>query len=70
MLWSNSLAVPELATRIQRERRADLETTTGLLAQLFFCAEILAVPPGHGPLAEPARREADRLLESLKRRHR
>jgi hypothetical protein len=71
MLWSNSLAVPELASRIQRERRAELESTTGLLAQLFFCAEILAVPPEHaGPLAEPARREADRLLVDLANRMR
>jgi hypothetical protein len=69
MLWSNSLAVPQLATRIQQERRADLESTTGLLVQLFFCAEVLAVPPEHaGPLTEPARREADRLLVSLSNR--
>lgn len=71
MLWSNSLAVPELAMRIQRERRADLESPTGLLVQLFFCAEILAVPPEYaGPLAEPARRDADRLLATLAMRHR
>jgi hypothetical protein len=71
MLWCNSLAVPELASRIQRERRADLESTTGLLAQLFFCAEVLAVPPAYaGSLAEPARREADRLLVGLASRMR
>ena len=69
MLWSNSLAVRQLATRIQQERRADLESRTGLLAQLYFCAEALALPPEYaGPLAQPARREADRLLVSLSNR--
>jgi hypothetical protein len=53
MLWSNSLAVPQLATRIQQERRADLESTTGLLTQLYFCAEALAVPPEYAGSLSP-----------------
>jgi hypothetical protein len=62
MLWAASLVVPDLAERVQRERRADLDSPSGRLSQLFFCAELLADPGYAGVLAEPARRAADRLL--------
>ncbi|MHA6631824.1 hypothetical protein ACU61A_40880 [Pseudonocardia sichuanensis] len=67
-LWVNSLAVPRLAERVRRERRADLDSRSGVLASLFFCAELLSAPPGYaGPLAEPVHREAARLLTELGR---
>lgn len=65
-LWGNSLAVPELAERVQREYQADLDSRSGLLSQLFFCAGIIAAGEDYaGPLAEPSRREAFRLVSSL-----
>jgi hypothetical protein len=65
-LWGNSLAVPALAERVQREYQADLGSRSGLLSQLFFCAEMIAAGADYaGPLAEPARREAARLISSL-----
>jgi hypothetical protein len=65
-LWGNSLAVPALADRVQREYQADLGSRSGLISQLFFCAEIIAAGDGYaGPLAEPSRREAARLISSL-----
>lgn len=65
-LWGNSLAVPELAQRVQREYRADLDSRSGLLSQLFFCCELIAAGDDYaGPLAEPSRREAARLVNSL-----
>ncbi|MGH3824099.1 MAG: hypothetical protein ACRDRA_14905 [Pseudonocardiaceae bacterium] len=66
-LWGNSLAVPALAARVRREYRADLGSRSGLLSQLFFCAEIIAAGDRYaGPLAEPAQREATRLISSLR----
>jgi hypothetical protein len=62
MLWAASLVIPGLAERVQRERRADLDSRSGWLAQLFFCAELLADVDYAGVLAEPARQAADRLL--------
>ncbi len=65
-LWGNSLAVPELAARVQWEYQADLGSRSGLLSQLFFCAEIIAAGDRYaGPLAGPAHREATRLISSL-----
>ncbi len=65
-LWGNSLAVPALAERVQRNYQADLGSRSGLVSQLFFCAEIIAAGDGYaGPLAEPSRREAVRLIRSL-----
>ncbi|MGH3719676.1 MAG: hypothetical protein ACRDRI_12740 [Pseudonocardiaceae bacterium] len=65
-LWGNSLAVPELAERVQREYRADLDSRSGLLSQLFFCSEMISAGADYaGPLAEPSRREANRLISSL-----
>lgn len=65
-LWGNSLAVPALAERVQREYQADLGSRSGLVSQVFFCAEIIAAGESYaGPLAEPSRREAARLISSL-----
>lgn len=65
-LWGNSLAVPALAARVQREYQADLGSRSGLLSQLFFCAEMIAAGDRYaGPLAEPTQREATRLISSL-----
>ncbi len=65
-LWGSSLAVPALAERVQREYQADLGSRSGLMSQLFFCAEMIVAGDGYaGPLAEPSRREAIRLISSL-----
>ncbi|MGC0419260.1 hypothetical protein [Embleya sp. AB8] len=65
-LWGTSLAVPQLAERVRRERRADLESVEGRVMALFFCAKVVG---GYGdpadPLYEPARHEATRLIQEL-----
>ncbi|MFE7038990.1 hypothetical protein ACFU9X_05895 [Streptomyces atratus] len=65
-LWGNSLAVPALADRVWRERRPDLETTSGRLMALLFCAKATG-PHAHpeDPRLEPARKEAARLVAEL-----
>jgi hypothetical protein len=66
-LWGSSLAVPVLAERVQREYQADLASRSGLVSQLYFCAEMIAAGDGYaGPLAESSRREAARLISSLR----
>ncbi|MGH3550127.1 MAG: hypothetical protein ACRDQU_18845 [Pseudonocardiaceae bacterium] len=65
-LWGNSLTVPDLADRVQREYQTDLDSWSGLLSQLFFCAETIAAGADYaGPLAEPSRWEAARLISLL-----
>ncbi|MGW2702289.1 hypothetical protein [Streptomyces sp. NPDC001340] len=66
-LWGNSLVLPELAERVWRERRRDLESRDGMLMSLFFCTKVL------GPHADPgdprmglARIEADRIVADLR----
>lgn len=65
-LWGNSLAVPALAQRVWAERRPDLESRSGWLMALFFCAKVVG-PHGHpqDPRLEPARKEAARLIAEL-----
>lgn len=65
-LWGNSLAVPALAERVWSERRPDLESRSGLLMALFFCAKV-AGPHAQpeDPRLEPARKEAARLTARL-----
>ncbi|MHC5261462.1 hypothetical protein ACYSUO_26555 [Streptomyces sp. UC4497] len=65
-LWGNALAVPALAERVRRERRPDLESRSGRLMALFFCAKV-AGPYAHeaDPRLEPARKEATRLIGEL-----
>nr|WP_246361061.1 hypothetical protein [Haloechinothrix aidingensis] len=65
-LWANSLAVPDLAERVQQVFAADLGSRTGLVCQLYACAELLAAGEDYaGPLAEPARAAADGLVTAL-----
>lgn len=40
-LWVGSLHYPALADRVRAERRADLESTSGKIMALFYCAKIL-----------------------------
>jgi hypothetical protein len=62
-LWSSSLAVPAVAARIWRERRADLESPSGTLMALFCLARLIGSPRAQaGPLYGPALREASLLL--------
>lgn len=65
-LWGNALAIPELAERVWRERRPDLECRSGRLMALFFCAKVVG-PHAHeaDPRLEPARKEAARLVREL-----
>ncbi|MEU6212171.1 hypothetical protein ABZ891_20020 [Streptomyces sp. NPDC047023] len=66
-LWGNALAVPGLADRVHRERRADLESRDGKLMSLFFLSKIVG-PYAYeeDPLLAPARREAQRLVAELR----
>lgn len=65
-LWGNSLAVPALAERVWHERRPDLESRSGRLMALFFCAKVVG-PHAHeaDPRLEAARKEAARLVAEL-----
>lgn len=65
-LWGNSLAVPELAERVWRERRPDMESRSGRLMALFFCAKVTG-PHAHpeDPRLGPAREAAARLLKGF-----
>ncbi|MEU7024457.1 hypothetical protein ABZ990_27960 [Streptomyces sp. NPDC046203] len=65
-LWGASLAVPDLADRVQSERRDDLASRDGKLMTLFVAAKIL------GPYADPedprlgaARETAERVAKEL-----
>ena len=67
-LHNASLAVPALADRICDERRADMDSRTGRLCQLYMCARVIDAPPDwSGPLLEPAKRIARDVLNSLER---
>ncbi|MFZ3560817.1 hypothetical protein [Streptomyces sp. BH055] len=65
-LWGNALAVPTLADRVWTERRPDLESRSGRLMALFFCAKVMG-PHAHeaDPRLEPARKAAARLADEL-----
>lgn len=67
-LWGSSLAVPDLADRVLRERREDFESRDGKLMTLFVCAKILG-PGAHpeDPRLEPARRTAERIVAELQK---
>lgn len=67
-LWGVSLGVPSLVVRIEQEFSADLNTRSGKLAQLLFCANSTRAFARHGrlmPFTEPARLAAAGLIESL-----
>ncbi|WP_083418860.1 hypothetical protein [Pseudofrankia sp. BMG5.36] len=66
-LWVNSLAVPDLASRVYQECEQELESKTGKIMALFLCADIVSAPPSYsGPLHEPALRAVDRLVKELR----
>ena len=65
-LWACSLAVPEIAGRIWRDRQADLESPTGMITALYSLARLAALAPAADThLLECARQEAARLLSRL-----
>jgi hypothetical protein len=64
-LWFGSLAVPEIADKVYRGRRHDLDSRTGQVMQLFKCAELLAWADDRELLYAPARQEAERLRALL-----
>ncbi|MFI9785484.1 hypothetical protein ACIHEI_18595 [Kitasatospora sp. NPDC051984] len=68
-LLAASLAVPALADRVRRERRADLESRDGKVMRLFVLAKI-AGPHAHpdDPRVGPARAEAAQLVHELNER--
>lgn len=68
-LWGTSLLVPAAADRVQEVFADDLNSRSGLLAQLLFCSNVIRInspKPTPSPLLEPARREAERLLGALR----
>ncbi len=68
-LWGVSLCVPALAARVQREFQTDLQTRSGKLAQLLFCANVIRVNAKRAdpsPLVQPAKLAAKTLLAELK----
>lgn len=66
-LWRESLAVPALAERVRRERRDELDSRSGKLAQLYVCAGVVGAPAGYaGPHLEPAKAAAVELLSDLR----
>jgi hypothetical protein len=67
-LWFGSLAAPEIAEKVYRSRRHDLDSRSGQVMQLFKCAELMAWADEAEPLYPLARREADRLRSLLSER--
>jgi len=64
-LWFSSLAIPEIADRIRRNRSPELNTPTGHTMMLFKCAQLLTWAHDNEPLHTPATNEAHRLLHEL-----
>jgi len=65
-LLGASLVVPALAERVHQERRTDLDSRSGQLAQLYFCAKVIAVGEQYGSLLAPATKLAEQLVRSLR----
>jgi hypothetical protein len=65
-LWSASLAVPDLAARIRRDRAADLEGRTGRIMALYYCAHRIALDEKNDPALNIAAHEANRLIKQLR----
>ncbi|ACU37179.1 hypothetical protein [Actinosynnema mirum] len=68
-LWGHSLLVPEVASRVQAEFAEDMNSRSGLLAQLMFCANVIRLNKAKANpslLLAPARIEAGRLVEALR----
>lgn len=66
-LWRSALAVPEVADRVYRHRRADLESRTGQVMMLFYCAEIMSWADESEPALTPAKTAVERLVRVLAR---
>lgn len=65
-LWAASLAVPGLAEQVARTCADDLASPTGLVCQLYACAELIVAGPDYaGPLYDPARGHAETLISQL-----
>ncbi|MFE7558525.1 aminoglycoside phosphotransferase [Kitasatospora sp. NPDC057500] len=67
-LWGFSLGVPEVAGRVQREFAEDLQSRSGKVAQLLFCANVLRAHARSGktmPFTEPAQEASGRLVAEL-----
>jgi len=65
-LRSESLAVPTLADRAYQERRTDLDSRSGQLAQLYHCAKLVSAGERSGSLLAPATVLADQLVTALR----
>jgi hypothetical protein len=65
-LLGASLAVPALAERVYQERRTDLDSRSGQLAQLYFCTKVMAVGERYGALLVPATELANKLVTALR----
>ncbi len=65
-LWVNSLAIPDLASRVYKEYREELESKTGKIMMLFLCADIVGAPASYaGPLRELALQAVDTLVKDV-----
>lgn len=64
-LRGESLAVPALAERIYQERQTDLDSRSGRLSQLYYCAKAIAAGERSGPLLAPATDLANELVTAL-----
>jgi hypothetical protein len=65
-LRGESLAVPALAERVYQERRTDLDSRSGQLSQLYYCAKVIAAGERSGPLLVPATELANQLVTALR----
>jgi len=65
-LRGESLAVPALAERVYQERQADLDSRSGQLAQLYYCAKVVAAGERSGSLLAPASELANQLVTTLR----
>ncbi|MBB4910582.1 hypothetical protein [Actinophytocola algeriensis] len=65
-LWVSSLAIPSLAKRLCHERQAELDTRSGKLMTLFYCAKVVGDAHAQdSPSFEPTARLAAHLLADL-----
>lgn len=65
-LRGESLVVPALAERVYQERQADLDSRSGQLSQLYYCAKAIAVGERYGSLLAPATELANQLVICLR----
>jgi hypothetical protein len=65
-LRGESLAVPALAERVYQEWRPDLDSRSGQLSQLYYCAKVIAAGERSGSLLVPATELANQLVTTLR----